>query len=208
MSIEDQINLKKQEKEKIINKMEQKKMDYIKGLSKFTENWYEEQIKYTLKENASKIYNLGESQAKELKSKLEDLKGNSVEIVNKHIDNPELWWHEKEDNVTYYANGHRILNKIENEMKFVFGELGHVFSLYNVVTPKYSHNYKSYDKISWTIEEDKIKYFGGVIFSSEVQNLNDEYINLINSASDVNFELRELEKKQGEDNVQEWWDSL
>ncbi|PHB04320.1 hypothetical protein COE81_23480 [Bacillus wiedmannii] len=210
MNFDVQIEEKRKEKQKILDQMKIKKEIFLEELIKFTINWFEEQTILTIKSEAEKVIELGEEKAKELKGRIKELKENSPKLVEQYMVEDSLWWHTNEDKEFYYLSDRRLMDKHLEKIRLMFGELGKILIEYGI--EKARSDYDRSHISSWSYEgytdKSKLKYSYSIDFSKELYDINNEYLDLIKKAQDVNEQIKKLEEKKKKENVEEWWKSL
>ncbi|NOP79604.1 hypothetical protein HNV23_08910 [Bacillus paranthracis] len=210
MNYDVEISEKKQEKQDLLDKMEFEKSRFLEELTKFTINWFEKETLSTIKASAEKVVELGEDKARELKGKIKELKEEAPDLVQRYMGEESLWWHTNEDRVSYYSGNRRLLDKHQDKIRLMLGELGSILKEYGLIEvgSEFNRNYTS----SWSYEgyagKSKIKYGYGFDFSRELYDINAGYLDLIKQAQDVNEQINKLEDKKKQENVEEWWQSL
>jgi hypothetical protein len=201
------IDDKLQGKENLFNRMEEQKDLILEGLVIFVKQWFKDETTSTIKKEADKVIELGDTKAKGLKLKTQDLIDNSSSLVHKYMNEDSIWWHHNEDNASYHSYEHRLLDSLDKMVRLMLGELGSLLEEYGLINvpPHYSTNYKG----SWRKEVDgRIIYGYGVSYSKEVLELGNQYAKLILEGQKINFELQRLKDKLKKENVEQWWDSL
>lgn len=210
MNFDLQISQKRDEKQKLLDEMKKKKNDFLKELTKFTIEWFEKETVSTIKDNSEKLFKLGNEKAKELKGRINELSERSSELVQQYMNVDKIWWHENEDDGLYYSQNHRLLEKHENNIKLMFGELGSIFIEYGLVDAK--SNIDRNRTGSWikrsVVKGSKVVYDSFISYSNELRVINNDYIDLISKAQEINKQLKNLEDKKMRDNVEDWWKSL
>ncbi|MBO0995921.1 hypothetical protein [Bacillus sp. SD088] len=206
-----EIQSKKEEKKDLLEKMEEKKEKFLEELSTFVKNWFEEETKWTIKDNADKVLVLGEGKAKQMKREIADLIDNRDSLISKYMTDEALWWHTNEDNVSYLSYDYKLLDKTDEQIKKLFGELGNIFIKYEIVKSFSSYD-RSYTSTSnWKKEgfqSDIVAYASSVSYSEELLEINKEYVDLISQTQKVNSQINKLEDEEKKENVKEWWESL
>ncbi|PHB06792.1 hypothetical protein COE84_28370 [Bacillus wiedmannii] len=208
MNFDEQIAEKKQQKQQLVDAMEIKKELFLEELIKYTIDWFEKTTLSIIKDNPEKVIGLGEVKARELKGNLKGLKEKSPELVQQYLGDKDFWWHTNEDSESHY-NSHRLMNKHEEQIKLMFGELGNILIQYEIESVSSGHgtNYSS----QWNFVDynrKKVKYGYGLAFPSELIGITNGYRELIMETQDINREVEELEENKKKDNVEEWWASL
>jgi hypothetical protein len=211
MDFDKMIEDKKSEKQACIDKMEIVKNQYLKEIANFTHQWFKEEIIRTVKNNSIRLLSMGDGKAKELKTRLNSLQENTMQLVEKHLDDDLLWWHVSgnDNKKAFYVTGNKIMSELDEGIRLVFGELVKVFIEYEIFE-------READNISW-IKENGIyglqqdrewKYRYSVTYSQEIIDCNKNYVDLIKKVQFINAELHKTENKKRRENVEEWWTSL
>ncbi|KOS61713.1 hypothetical protein FJQ98_02900 [Lysinibacillus agricola] len=207
MDYDLQIAQKVNEKAKLIGDMEIKKECFLDELTKFTIRWFDETTLSTVKKDGEKFAALGDEKAKELKREIEKLIERSSELVSEYMEKENIWWHEKEDSSLYYPQNNRLLEKQENAIRIMLGELGKILIKYKIVDASaiYTRDYSG----GWNYDgQRRLKYAYGITFTEELYKINNEYIKLIEQAQSINNRIKYLQEQRKSENVGEWWQSL
>ncbi len=199
---------KKEEKQKVLDQMEIQKEIFLDELSKFTIEWFEKETLSTIKSNSEKVIELGEDQARELKSKIEELKKGTPELVKQYLEEGHLWWHSNEDKFSYYSGSRRLLEAHDKKIRLMLGELGIILIEYGLAKAK-SEFGSNFSTSSWTQSgSSKVKFSYGMDYSDKLYSINNQYIELIRKAQEINDQIKKVEEKKNRENVEGWWKSL
>ncbi|MEQ6855283.1 hypothetical protein AAHH17_12455 [Lysinibacillus capsici] len=212
MDFDLQISQKRDEKQKLIDEMEIKKEEFLVALKEFTSNWFEEETLSTIKGNSEKVFELGDDKARELKEKIKVLIESSSDIVRKHLDLNQIWWHKNEDNDSYYYGRNRLLDKHDNNIKIMFGELGNIFIEYGILRASSEYDIAKADFSGWIYEgfaQNRIlKYAYGISYPKKLSDVYGEYIDLIVKGQELNKQISILEENKKRENIEDWWKTL
>lgn len=211
MNIDNMILEKQLQKKQQVEKMEQKKKEFLDELNEFSKNWFDQETLNTIKSNAEKLIDLGEEKAKELKNNIEIIKERTPELVKTYMEeNKSIWWHTRETKESFYSMEHRLITGIDNQIRIMFGELGRAFIESGLIrsSTQYDRNYTSNWESEGFSDAAKLKYKFSIDYSPNLHKINNEYVELIKQTQKINEELEKLEDKKKRENVEEWWKSL
>ncbi|PGA51086.1 hypothetical protein COL86_27875 [Bacillus toyonensis] len=208
MNYDVEIKGKEEQKQKLLDEMEMKKEQFLQELIVFTSTWFENETVLTIKNNPEKVLQLGEDRARELKGKLKGIQEKSSELVREYLGVEELWWHTNQDTLSYHA-APNLRKKHEEQIRLMFGDFGKIFIEYGIENAAIEHdrNYSS----SWVYADynkKTVKYRFGLTFPKELIDISNEYNVLVNKTKSINSDIRELNEKKKEDNIEEFWKSL
>lgn len=206
MDFDTMIEEKKLQKEQVVKQMEGKKLEILDELVSFTKDWYDKKIISSIKDHSEKVFALGKEKASEFKEKTSTLLINTEEIVNRHVNVTNVWWHTNEKETSYYSGGHKVLPEIEDPMKVVFGELGNILSNYGLI--KVGGSFGTHEEWSKDYGSTRMKYGYGISFTSRLIELSNQYVKLIDSCQKINSEISKIEEKKKRENIEEWWKAL
>ncbi|MCP3026012.1 hypothetical protein [Halobacillus sp. A5] len=204
--LQNEIDQKLKVKNDLVIKLEEQKQLYLKELTPFVTNWYKEEMKRTVKDNADKITSIGEEKAKQLKEETQELISKTDDLVQKHIGVDSIWWHTNNKKLEKYFSEREVLEPVETNIRKLFGELGAILYKYDIVRPKseYSSDYGN----SWKESNRQIKYAYGIVYSDKLVQISKEYIKLTTTCNELIEEIIELKDRQKKENIEEWWESL
>ncbi|MED3550160.1 hypothetical protein [Cytobacillus praedii] len=192
------------EKENLKIKMEEYRVTFKHQISEFSKQWFMNTAKLEIEGSPELVKSVGIDRLRELKREIENLADNSPELVDKYLDNEELWWNLKEDLTSRYSSDNRIPRKIEDEIRIMFGHLGKLLSKDGFVDV--SINRESF-ATTWHLN-GKIRYPFGINFPSSIEATYREYSKLKIAAIEKNDEIKNLQNEKDKADVGNLWDSL
>ncbi|WP_419958986.1 hypothetical protein [Psychrobacillus sp. BM2] len=206
MDFDTMIDEKKLQKQQVVKQMEEKKLEILDELVTFVKDWYDKQILKTIKEHSDIVMDLGDEKARELKDTTITLIDNTHDIVMEYVNKPNLWWHEQENNNSYYISSNKILPELEAPIKHIFGELGSILLKYGLDGDPARHS-NTWVK-DYSNGNGKVKYAYGVTYSPKLCKLSNEYVDFLDLCKKINGEIASVEDKKKRENVEEWWKTL
>jgi len=114
-------------------KMEEICRDFIKEMKGFVVIWSKKEVENAVVFMPDKVKEHGEESLKQMKADLQNFLTKVPELVNKYIDNEELWAHRDQlpENInqkflSYLDEKWRHPNKVEKTIKILFGYVGEI----------------------------------------------------------------------------------
>jgi|GEM_PF-2579137 len=171
-NIEGQIN-------ELRNKMEEICRDFIKETKEFVVIWSKEEVENAVVSMPDKVKEYGEENLKKMKADLQNFLTKVPKLVDKYIDNEELWAHRgqlpediNQKPFSYHDVEWRDPDKFEKTIKILFGYVGEILQKHGFLKegsewridnikekPEYQYGFTMPEKMKSTFHHYKKIYY-------------------------------------------------
>ncbi|WP_419884987.1 hypothetical protein [Paenibacillus sp. B-A-8] len=208
-NFDNEIQTKEIEAAAIKEEMAIIQQEFKTELTVFFSDLFRKKSKELVITNPDKAVELGEDKLKKLKTDVENLITNASEIVDRHFENENLWWHMKENNTTYkHYNDHRLPDFLDNPLRFSYGELGKIFEDHSVIKIPLDHEKTSSYESGFSKLSGKVKYAYGFDVSKTVIEIYKKYSSLHEKALGLRKEIEKIGLEKKKSQIGDIWDSL
>ncbi|PYE51514.1 hypothetical protein HUB98_05815 [Paenibacillus barcinonensis] len=193
-------------------KVELKKIQGIfkEKLISFFRDLYNTESKKLVIEHAEKAAELGEEKLRLLKKDVQTLVSNVSDVVEKHIEKEVLWWHLKENSHTYtHYSEHRIPEFLDEECRYIYGELGTIFANHKMITV-HDSEYGAARGIdnNFNRKGGKVRFSYGFELSKDIKEELNHYSEVHKKAISLRKEIEKIKQEQMKERIGDVWDSL
>jgi len=195
-------------------RMEEFKIEFIKETVDFASKWYKETAKEYVTKYPEVILSMSEEKMAKMKTKINELVGDSEKIVKDKLDNPELWWHQKPylhvsiDQYTQIADKYPEI--LDRAVRHALGYLGIILEAFRFHVTA-SSNTGSYDEFWFERQTDSNQtipcYPHLLKWTSDMQETIDEYNTRFKLAVTLYNEIEKLKEQKKKQQAISRWES-
>jgi hypothetical protein len=199
--------------------MQRLKLKFINDTGQFVAKWYEETAKKYVTKYPDVFLNLSPNHIGDLKTKVRHLIAHSIEITDKALSQPGIWWHEKPERQTAVSQydqlgdqqvGNKYPEVIDAPVRIALGELGIILEEFGL-NIRTAVNHGSRDQEYWfqKSEEKSISpYFPHMFeWSKQMQETLQEYNCLYKKALLKLQEIQRIKDEIKRKMIIDLWDS-
>jgi len=180
--------------------------EFLNGMVEFFKVWYIEESKNIVVNNSEIAIKLGEDKLRELKNGVNVLVDEAQTIVQDNLYLEELWWHKKENNLTYSTYSSSLPDFFETRIKIIAGELGGIFEMHDFF--KIPSEAMRNHSVDFVRKGQKIWYKRNLVISKSLMDVYKKYVQLIDKTKTLKYELQNVNDEKKKLNIGDIWDSL
>jgi len=188
-------------------KMEEICIDFIKEIKGFVVIWSKKEVENAIVSMPDKVKEYGEESLKKMKADLQNFLTKVPELVDKYIDNEELWVHRGQlpENINqkmfdYLDEKWHHPNKVKKTIKILFGYVGEILQ---------KHGFLKEGR-EWRIGniKEKPEYQYGYIMSEKMKSAFDHYEKMYYELMRFDNELKSTKRNKEEAKIRNLWEKI
>jgi len=188
-------------------KMEEICRNFIKETKGFVVIWSKKEVENAVVSMPDKVKEHGEESLKQMKADLQNFLTKVPELVDKYIDNEELWAHRDQlpENInqkflSYLDEKWRHPNKVEKTIKILFGYVGEILQKHGFLK----------EGGAWRIGniKEKPEYQHGFIMSEKMKSTLDHYKEICIELMGLDEKIKSTKRKREEAKTRNLWKKI
>jgi hypothetical protein len=194
-------------------RMDEFKTEFVKETVVFVSKWYKETAKEYVTKYPEVILNMNEEKIAKMKTKINELIGDSERIVKNKLNDPELWWHQKPQlhvSIDQYEKiGDKYPEIIDRAVRRALGHLGSILEAFRFhVAASKNGLYDEFWFENQTDSNQTIPYYPHLLkWSNEMDESINKYNSHFKLAIILYNEIEKLKEQKKKQQAMSRWES-
>lgn len=211
-----QISNEEQRLSEVKLQMEELRLIFKLEMAEYAKKWFQDESKRIIIADHERSTGLGSEILKQVKVDVMELVANTPQLIDKHFDKKEIWWHFTEEYI-YVSHNKNFPSHVTEEIKYLLGNLAPIFVKYELVKITYkdlSNHFTFTEEVNRQFQIDSLKrknepyYRFGITLNDKINEISKQYGKRLDNAKILQENIKKLNNNKRDETLSDMWDSI